>query len=328
VCRLSIIIPLWADNDSFEDTLASVLQNRPAECEVIVVHSQVYDDPYDLAGEVRFVPVPQDAGSSQMINAGCRASQGDIVHVLQPGVLATDGWTDSALASFRDLQVCAVAPILVDAADEDRIMAAGLRYARGGRRVCHAAGAARSEDSRVLLREIVGPGLFAGFYRRWIWEAIGGFCERLDVDWADVDFALSLQALGYRAVLAADSVVRTSSTAVPDVPLSFRSGRGAECVFWRHAAVNGLAASLVCHPFTVFASLLRDGKRGAAYAHFGGRICALFGIGGHLAHAGRVRRDVEFFLLETPPAALNSGRRQDPQGPSAKSSRQTYRDAA
>lgn len=328
MCRLSIIIPLWADNDSFEDTLASVLQNRPAECEVLVVHSQAYDDPYDLKGEVRFVPVPQGAGSSQMINAGCRASEGDIVHVLQPGVFATDGWSDAALTSFHDPQVCAVAPILVDAADEDRIMAAGLRYTRGGRRVCHGAGATRSGNSRRRLREITGPGLFAGFYRRWLWDAIGGFCERLDVAWADVDFALSLQALGYRAVLAADSVVRTSSAAVLDGPLSFRSGRSAESVFWRHAADNGWLASVVCHPLTVFGSLLRDANRGAAYTHFLGRICSVFGMGGHLAHAGRVRRDVEFFLLETPPAPLRSRRGQEPHGTFAKSSARTYRDAA
>ena len=328
MCRLSIIIPLWADNDSFEDTLASVLQNRPADCEVLVVHSQAYDDPYDLAGEVRFVAVPQDASSSQVINAGCRAAQGDIVHVLQPGVLATDGWTAAALASFHDPQVCAVAPLLVDEVDDDRIVAAGLRYTRGGRRLCHGAGVTRSEISRVLRRAIVGPGLFAGFYRRWTWEAIGGFCERLDVNWADVDFALSLRSLGYQAVLEPDSVMRASPTAVLDAPLSFRAGRGAERVFWRHAAANGWLASLVCHPFTVFGSLLKHANRGRAYAHLLGRLSALLGLGNHVSHAGKTRRAVEFFLLETPPAALNRGRRQEPRGASAKSAPRAYRDAA
>ena len=328
MCRLSIIIPLWADNDSFEDTLASVLQNRPAECEVLVVHPQAYADPYGLAGEVRFVPVHRNASTSQIINAGCRESQGDIVHVLQPGVLATDGWTAAALAPFRDPQVCAVAPLLVDAADDERIVAAGLRYTRGGRRLCLGAGATRSGNSRVLLREIVGPGLFAGFYRRWVWEAVGGFCEGLDVGWADVDFALSLRSLGYRAVLAAQSVVRASSAAVFETPLSFRSGRDAERAFWRHAASNGWLASLVCHPLTVCGSLLRNANRSAAYKHLLGRISAVFGIGGHVTHGGKLRRDVEFFLLERPPAALKSRRGQEPRGASAKSAPRNLRDAA
>ncbi len=271
MCRLSIIIPLWADNDSFEDTLASVLQNRPAECEVLVVHSQAYDDPYDLKGEVRFVPVPRRR-SSQVINAGCRAAQGDIVHVLQPGVLATDGWTAAALASFHDPQVSRwprcwwmkstmTASWLPDCAI--RGVAADCATARVS---------TRSEISRVLRRAVIGPGLFAGFYRRWTWEAIGGFCERLDVNWADVNFALSLRSLGYQAVLEPDSVMRASPTAVLDAPLSFRAGRGAERVFWRHAAANGWLASLVCHPFTVFGSLLKHANRGRAYAHLLGRL--------------------------------------------------------
>lgn len=328
MCRLSIIIPLWADNDSFEDTLASVLQNRPAECEVLVVHSQAYDDPYDLKGEVRFVAVPQGASSSQVINAGCRASQGEIIHVLQPGVLATDGWTAAALACFHDPQVCAVAPLLADAADADRIVAAGLRYTRGGRRLCHGVGFARSESSPAIRCATIGPGLFAGFYRRWIWEAIGGFCERLDVSWADVDFALSLRSLGYRAVLEPASVMRASPTVALDVPLSFRSGHGAERVFWRHAAANGWLAALLCHPLAVVGSLLRHAHCGGAYAHFLGRLSALLGLGGHLAHAGKIRRAVEFFLLERPPAPLNDGRRQGPRGTSPQSAPRSYRDAA
>lgn len=179
------------------------------------------------------------------------------MHVLQPGVLATDGWAAPALQAFRDSQVCAVAPLAVDAADDERIVAAGLRYTRGGRRICHAADVDRSQSSRVLGRPIVGPGLFAGFFRRWVWEAMGGFCERLDVNWADVDFALLLRSLGYRSVLEPNSVVRAAPTAVLAAPLSFRSGRAAERVFWRHVAANGWLTSLVCHPFTVFGSLLQ-----------------------------------------------------------------------
>lgn len=326
--RLSIIIPLWADNGSFEDTLASVLQNRPAESEVLVVHSQAYADPYDLKGEVRFVAAPRGASSSRVINAGCQAAQGEIIHVLQPGVLATDGWTTAALACFRDPQICAVAPLLVDAADADRIVAAGLRYTRGGQRLCHGTGTPRSESSPAIQSAIVGPGLFAGFYRRWIWEAIGGFCERLDVSWADVDFALSLQSLGYRAVLEPDSVMRASPASVADAPVSFRSGRNAERVFWRHAAASGWPTALVCHPLTVAGSLLRHANRGGAYTHFLGRLSALLGLGGHLAHAGKIRRAVEFFLLESPPAALNHGRRQEPRGPSPRPAPRAYRDAA
>jgi hypothetical protein len=314
---------LWADNELFEDTLASVLQNRPSDCEVLVVHSLPYGDPYGLQGEVQFIQTPPDASPSRMVNAGCQASDGEILHVIQPGILACDRWTEAALMSFDDPQVCAVAPLTVDAEDADRIVAAGLRYTRGGRRLRHGAGSKLSKSQRVFRHAIVGPALFAGFYRRWLWEAIGGFCERLDVDWADLDLALSLKSLGYRCALEPDSVVRAAAAVVDDAP-SFGSGRDAERVFWRHAASQGWLASLALHPFAVLVSVLRDWKRPGAYLQLLGRFTALLGLPSHLRHAAKVREAVELFLLETPPATTTRSRGPLVRRPSAND----YRDAA
>jgi len=321
VCRLSIIIPLCADDVLFEDTLVSVLQHRPSECEVIVVHSQEYADPYELRGEVCFVRAAHDAGPVRLVNAGCGAAQGEILHVIQPGILAWDRWTETALKPFEDLQVGAVAPLVVDARDPDLVVAAGLRYTRGGRRLLHAAGRRVSEGRRLFHRPVLGPALFAGFYRRWLWEAIGGFCEQLDAAWTDADFALSLQLLGYRSVLEPACVVRSSAATVCEAE-SFCSGRGAERVFWRHAAAQGWLASLMMHPGTISGAVLRDWKHPRAYLHLLGRCAALFGLPTHLTHAAHVRQAVELFLLENPPAtaprtAVHSERRAN-----------RYRDAA
>lgn len=327
MCRLSIIIPLWADNELFEDTLASVLQNRPSECEVLVAHSLPYDDPYGLQGEVQFVQTPHNASPSLMVNAGCRASQGEILHIIQPGFLACDRWTEAALMSFDDPQVCAVAPLTVDADDADRIVAAGLRYTLGGRRLRHGAGSRLSESPHVFRRAIIGPGLFAGFYRRWLWEAIGGFCERLDAHGADVDFALTLKSLGYRCALEPDSVLRASATVVDD-PVSFGSGRSAEQVFWRHAATQGWLMSLLLHPFTVLGSVLRAWQRPGAYLQLLGRLTSLFGLPKHLTYAARVRQAVELFLLETPPDAATRSCEHHGRKASANRPLPGYRDAA
>ncbi len=301
MCRLSIIIPLWAENELFDDTLASVLQNRPSESEVIVVHSLPYNDPYGLRGEVQFVRTAANAKPTRIVNEGCQAAGGDILHVLQPGILACDGWTEPALKSFRDPQVCAVAPLAVDVETADRIVAAGLRYARGGRRLRHGAGSKRANGQRMLRQAIRGPALFAGFYRRWLWEAIGGFCERLDVDSADIDFALSLESLGYRSALEPQSVVRATDSVVQEVP-SFAAGCSAERVFWRHAATLGWGSSLLAHPLTVLGCILRDWRRPGAYLQLLGRLSALFGLPAQLTYAARVRKAVEMALLESPPA--------------------------
>ena len=49
--RLSIVIPVLGSLDGLEDTLVSVLENRPADCQIVVVLNQPYDDPYDLKDE-------------------------------------------------------------------------------------------------------------------------------------------------------------------------------------------------------------------------------------------------------------------------------------
>ena len=56
---LSIIVPFTGQTESFETTLASVLQNRPARAEVIVAHAGRYDDPWGLKDEVQFVVAPR-----------------------------------------------------------------------------------------------------------------------------------------------------------------------------------------------------------------------------------------------------------------------------
>ena len=53
--RLSIVIPVLGDPQQLDDTLLSVLENRPARCEIVVVHNRPYHDPYHLCEEVRFI---------------------------------------------------------------------------------------------------------------------------------------------------------------------------------------------------------------------------------------------------------------------------------
>lgn len=305
--RLSIIIPLWADDECFEDTLASVLQNRPSDCEVVVVHSKRYADPYALRGEVRFVQTDGGAGPVRILNDGCRAACGEILHIVQPGVLVGDRWAEYALPAFDDRDVCAVTPLLVDAHDAGSIVAAGLSYSQGGRLSSYGCGTSATNRRNLLRRTPIGPSLVAGFYRRWAWEALGGFCEQLASPWADVDFALSLHALGYRSALASECVLRATGDLISD-PASFRSGVCAESVFWRHAAQRGLLAALALHPAAVLRSILETRRPSRACAQLLGRLAGLCRLPSHLASVARIRRATELYLLRE--ASTAAGPRQ------------------
>ena len=93
VPRLSIIVPIGRDLAAFERTLVSVLENQPADSEVLVSHDGSYEDPYQLSDEVRFV-VTDTAALVNQVAAGVVEARGRFVHVLADGICATSGWTD------------------------------------------------------------------------------------------------------------------------------------------------------------------------------------------------------------------------------------------
>ena len=132
VPRLSIVVPLMGDQQRFEDTLVSVLENQPERSEVVVVTRGPYEDPYDLRREVGFVEAPLCAGLLECFAAGLGGSRAPLIHLLAAGVEATPGWADAALEPFNCGDVAAVAPLVVDRQQPQKVLSAGLRYTRSG----------------------------------------------------------------------------------------------------------------------------------------------------------------------------------------------------
>ncbi len=307
MCRLSIIVPFFGDTEPFEDTLASVLQNRPDDCEVLVIHRGLYEDPYELEGEVQFIEISMDAKLVEAVNAGFSAASGEVVHVLRAGVLAKEGWAEPALEWFDDPLIGAVSPIVLQANDEGRILSAGLRYTFGGRRILNGLGKTVKRARRLLRRRTIGPTLAAGFYRRSLIDALGGLCPTAGSRFSDVDMALCLKALEYGSAVEPASVV--VADAVDNVAVEgFRSGRCAERVFWRHAGTSGWLCSLFFHPFAVIGSLLAGWKRPGTYASLMGRaigiIQAIFCRGEDLARIEEAAESLEGTCWSQPVSQL------------------------
>jgi hypothetical protein len=274
VPRLSIVIPCLGGAADFDGTLVSVLQNRPADCEVLVAHGEPYDDPYALGGEVRFLHAPRRS-LVELINAAAEQSAGEIVHILACGLEVVEGWISAALPHFHDGDVAAVSPIVLGP-DGKSVHAAGVRWSVGGARVV-------VRDQRVLAAgagrrrmQILGPTLAAGFFRREVLLALGGFEPALGDELADIGLALDLEALGQISVCEpACQILRRSTVRAGQRPLN--DGRAAERLFFRHANRRGLAVSLAGHPLAVFSELLRGRRTSLAAA--AGRLLALGEVG-------------------------------------------------
>ena len=274
--RLSIIIPAWRCQPELEDTLVSVLTHRPANCEIIVVFPGPYEDPYQLRDEVRFIETSAAAGHVESANAGIEASKGEVVHLLDPGIEAVEGWTELPVRWLeRDTSIAAVSPLIVAAGDHGpgdhgRIVSAGVRFGPGGRRTVVNLGLGAT-DMACHRSHVDGPTISSGFYRRSALISLGGFDARMGDSLADVDLAIRLRRLGYRCVFEPHRPLLGHHQPLRETTAGFRQGRCAERLFWRHLAIERRWSWLLVHPLEIATELLSRLPRLSAIAGLAGR---------------------------------------------------------
>jgi len=220
VPRLSIIIPLTGDTKRLEDTLVSVLEHRPVNCEIIVVHGEPYEDPYQLSGEVRLVRAPIGSDEAECLNLGLSVAQSPVIHVLKPGVEVTAGWADAAMRHLCNAEVASVATVALDAGNPQMVLTAGLGYRSEGVAWRLAAGSRPVALARCVA-ELCGPDPLSAFYCRSALRAAGGFASGSDDVLRGIDLSLRLRLLGFRCALAPDCTVLAMpelTAAKPGVP--------------------------------------------------------------------------------------------------------------
>ena len=270
--KLSIVIPVLGQIDALEQSLISLLANRPRSSEVLVVLNSPYADPYALADEVRFISTAQRAGWVESVNAGLREAISPVVHVVSPGVEVADDWVWPALRYFSDRRIAAVSPVAVAAANPARVLALGVGYRPEGGRALVAGGAVAEHEQRGA---VVGcwPTSWAGFYRRDVLlDLASGFDAAVGDELADIDLALRLEAAGFDSVCEPLCRITVPNVAAP--ALSFRSGRSAERLYWRHRGAVGPSGSVARHMVLVARDALTCLVKPRAAAAMTGRITA------------------------------------------------------
>lgn len=294
---LSIVVPTVNDTAALEETLVSILENRPADCEIIVPLACRYDDPWNIGDEVRFVTVPPHSSLTGCVNLGIAASRGRIVHVLAAGWRATAGWAEAALDRFAASDqtgesLMAVASLVVAADDPSRPTQAGVRLTPGGRRLVVASGRdrIRLDDPTCDVGGLApdGPQLEAGFWRADVFAAVaGGFAPACGDGWCDVDMAVTVESMGGRVAVVADSRVIEGPRAWSGTP--FAHGLYAERTFWRSLGQRPLLTSLIRHACEVVRSCVSHAPLGTVPMLLG-RALALLQFGGYVSRAHQLRR--------------------------------------
>lgn len=268
--KLAIVIPFLGDTQRLEETLVSVLENRPADAEVLVVLCQPYSNPYQLEDEVRFVPGPDRPGWASALNHGTAAARAPWIHTLCCGSRVEEGWTEPAVAHFHDGTIGAIAPMVTEAAAPARTLMGMYYDPRGAIREWHNPGPCADQTAPGQ----IAPHWAAAFYRKSAWEAAGRFATDVGDRLALVDFGLTLAALGLRTVVEPQCRVRVPSDRA--LQSAFRRACEAERFYWRWAGLAG-PRLLGAHVRHVAADCLAGLADFSLFARLAGR---LMGLGG------------------------------------------------
>ena len=261
--RLSIVIPVTVDSLNLEDTLVSVLENRPKHSEIIVVLSKPYSDPWNIRDEVRFVQAPSDASHVSCINVGIAASEAPFIHVLSAGWRATPGWFEKPIAQLASGRVGAVVPVIKS---KRGLISTGIRFGTGGHRQLHAA-------------KPMSPHLEVGFWRADILEMVGrGFSVACGDEYADADMAGSLSRM--RCPVAVDFSSHVECVNAKKPSNAFLSGLYSERLFWRSLAGGSLLSALPMHAYEIIRHTLCRAPLGSIPA-LTGRLVGLLQFGSY-----------------------------------------------
>jgi hypothetical protein len=288
VVRLSIVIPVLGNLKRLEDTLVSVLENRPARCQVVVVLNQPYDDPYDLKGEITFVQAAGGTGLVASLSEAIRAAEGTIVHLLTCGVEVSPGWADCALPHFDDPAVAAVAPVVLDRAAPAKILSAGLAYASSGavRRVGAGEPVAQLGVGRP---SPCGPDTLAAFYRRSVLQDVVRSASRVGDSVAGAEIMLALNHAGFRCAFEPACQTYADRGMVSEASM-LRQGMEAERLFWRWAPARSWFRSLVGHVGLLALECLSSPVRPATVCRLAGRAWGALSVASHRAHWQSLRQ--------------------------------------
>ncbi|MGA2797232.1 MAG: glycosyltransferase [Thermoguttaceae bacterium] len=269
VLRLSILIPVLNKLKNLEDTLVSILENRPANCQFVVVLNEPYADPYQLRDEVCFVEASRDADLIESINFGLASCHAPIIHILSCGLEVSPGWTDPVLPLFTDPAIAAVAPLVLQRRDRNKVISAGVGYRASGaaRRV----GFGKSPEQASLEKEhFFGADILAAFFRRSAWDAVNGLNPALKGYLAGVDLALALHFAGFRCTSEPNCRIYAE---LDDAAGADRlgGGRAAERLFWTWASRMGWLQALSGHALLMVEECLESVVRPAALINLCGR---------------------------------------------------------
>lgn len=316
----SVVVPNWNGARWLRGCLESLRRQTYTPREVVVVDGASHDDSCALVErefpEVALVRLAENRGFCGNVNAGIRASQGEIVALLNNDAEAEPDWLAElarGLAEHPEVGMCASKMVLFDRPDVINSAGdfLGLDGLPGNR------GVWQKDEGQFDREEYVFSACGgAAAYRRSMLDEIGLFDEAFFAYCEDVDLGFRAQLRGYRCLYVPTARARHRLSATGGGPLaSYYCGRNFLRVLGRNmpgSLLRRLWPRIALAQARLAVEALRHVRQPAARARLRGQLAGLASLPWLLAERReiqRTRRVSDAYLLSVLGARMD-GRSQ------------------
>jgi GT2 family glycosyltransferase len=286
----SVIVPTWNGAHLLSACLDSLLAQSYEPLEIVVADGASTDSTLELlAGryqQVRLVRLRRNRGFAGNVNAGIRASRGEVVLLLNNDAQADRDWVAACVETLRDQPALGSVATKILYADGKTLNSAGDLLGRDGAPRQRGVGQVDSTAWNHV-ESVFGASGGAAAYRRAMLAEVGLLDEVLFMYLEDVDLAFRAQLAGWGCVYQPAARVCHRGGATASGPLaSFYNGRNLIRV-WAKDLPPGLLGRML--PSILGYQLRRARAAAAAWrgdaarATLRGQLVGLLGLPRHLA---------------------------------------------
>ncbi len=209
--RVTVVVPNWNGERFLNTCLGSLRRQSFRDFETVLVDNGSVDDSVALVEksfpEVRVVRLPENGGFTAAVNAGIRASETELVVLLNNDTEVHPEWLEALVHAADSHPVAGIfASKLVDFADRRLLDGAGDALRKSGLpyRIGHGEIDRGQFDQEAFVFSACAAG---ALYRSELFDEVGLFDEDFFSNCEDGDLSFRAQLAGYRCLYVPRSVV-------------------------------------------------------------------------------------------------------------------------